>query len=554
MNRVGLQQAMSDALVDPNTTKPQLVELLTSRAHLENPIRDILGEPWHAVHLAAVHPNPELLEALLQHGANPNVAGADGTTPLLLARSVAHLECLFTHGATYPAANQAGDTPLLVAYRQGDLSRVTALCAHGAPRDELQAGSLHWAVIARDPDLRAAIAANLSELNRLDVLGWTPLMLALRAGELDAARAMAEAGAEPSVTDKDGNSGLHLAVFTGSLEAVKCAVEAMVFVEIENQDGEQAFDLAMKRSEGMIAQYLASARHALAPISDELDLLLQAEYDGGEVHYSLSLLEPDEMLEKPRVSLGCARTLAQVSPEEFLRAAVRRFGRMNPDLSHEPFWQAMVATHSDPFDARTELVTESWTLSFREKLMRRFGLTSEPSQLSPIWSNVRRGQSTTWLASGRVIQIGGTFGHEYSTDYCVYNDVIVHEAGKPARVFLYPCDVFPPTDFHTATVVGDWIYVIGALGYLTDRDPETCPIYRIHVLTMHIEKVTPTGDDPGRMFCHEAVRLEGNRILVRQGKLSTHQPPFNQSCPPRIFDPNRHAWLPVTTPDLLGSS
>lgn len=109
-------------------------------------------------------------------------------------------------------------------------------------------------------------------------------------------------------------------------------------------------------------------------------------------------------------------------------------------------------------------------------------------------------------------------------------------------MLLYPREVFTPTYFHSATLVGDWIYIIGGLRYPDDRVQTRCPVYRMHIPNLQIEKLETTGDDPGRIFRHEAGRVIGSQILVRNGFLATDRPPFNQRHATALFDTVTQRW------------
>ena len=94
---------------------------------------------------------------------------------------------------------------------------------------------------------------------------------------------------------------------------------------------------------------------------------------------------------------------------------------------------------------------------------------------SPVWCAQRFGQSITFLEDGRVVQVGGEHEDSYDPDFCIYNDVFVHE-GEAIRIHGYPEDVFPPTDFHTATLLGREIVLIGSLGYVGTRKLGVTPV------------------------------------------------------------------------------
>ena len=75
---------------------------------------------------------------LLRSGVNANVAGADGTLPLVIAaddgseNAVDIVRELLRHGARADAAHRDGDTALLRAARRGNLAVVELLVHHGA--------------------------------------------------------------------------------------------------------------------------------------------------------------------------------------------------------------------------------------------------------------------------------------------------------------------------------------------------------------------------------------------------------------------------------------
>lgn len=59
-----------------------------------------------------------------------------------------------------------------------------------------------------------------------DEQGWTPLMLAVRAGKLQAARALLAAGADAAAANAQGSTAAHLAAVNGKLEMCRLLAEA----------------------------------------------------------------------------------------------------------------------------------------------------------------------------------------------------------------------------------------------------------------------------------------------------------------------------------------
>lgn len=107
-----------------------------------------------------------------------------------------------------------------------------------------------------------------------------------------------------------------------------------------------------------------------------------------------------------------------------------------------------------------------------------------------------------------------------SRKFGIYNDVFVHKGNGTIAVYGYPESECPPTDFHTATLVGDFIYVIGSLGYLGTRRHGETPVYRLNVHTLRMDRLHASGDAPGWIFRHRAVAVPPLGIRVWGGKVA----------------------------------
>ncbi len=123
---------------------------------------------------------------------------------------------------------------------------------------------------------------------------------------------------------------------------------------------------------------------------------------------------------------------------------------------------------------------------------------------SAVWSYDRFGSSLTRLPDGRFIQIAGEHEDFYDPDFYIYNDVVIHDGQGGFKILGYPQEVFPPTDFHTATLVDGSIYVIGCLGYTGRRKIGTTPVFRLTVDSGKIDSVTTSGDIPSWLHEHRA--------------------------------------------------
>lgn len=156
---------------------------------------------------------------------------------------------------------------------------------------------------------------------------------------------------------------------------------------------------------------------------------------------------------------------------------------------------------------------KSYPQQVRTKQMRK----NQPG--GPIWCACRMGQSMTIIEDGRAVLIAGEHEDGYDPEFCIYNDVIVIGQEGQIEVYGYPPEVFPPTDFHTATRVGEWIYIIGSLGY-KGTQPDEVSVYRLSLLDFHIEKCPTTGDVPPQICDHSAKLINGHIIRTWGGKWS----------------------------------
>ena len=189
--------------------------------------------------------NIDTVEMLLRAGANPRAANRYGITPLSLVAgngNPAILAMLLKAGADPATPAPGGQTILMIAARTGNAECVKLLLAHGLDvntREPLYGETaLMWAAAGNHAEALRALMQRGAEVNArsaelkypqdrfglegvLTILphgSWTALMYAGREGSLDAARALAEAGADRNLTDPDGTTALVLAIINGHFD------------------------------------------------------------------------------------------------------------------------------------------------------------------------------------------------------------------------------------------------------------------------------------------------------------------------------------------------
>jgi hypothetical protein len=188
-----------------------------------------------------------------------------------------------------------------------------------------------------------------------------------------------------------------------------------------------------------------------------------------------------------------------ITPELFHVWRSPRFGRANPERMNNPVWEWLVKSRVNAYQASE--------------------LLHGPSAMDagPGWCFDRFGQSSTRLPDDRVVFISGEHEDHYDPDFYIYNDVVVKHPNGCIDIFGYPRDVFPPTDFHSATLVGNRIVIIGNLGYPEDRQPTITQVLMLDLKTFAVTRVHTSEMAPGWLHRHRAKLSDDQRSILIEG-------------------------------------
>ncbi len=189
-----------------------------------------------------------------------------------------------------------------------------------------------------------------------------------------------------------------------------------------------------------------------------------------------------------------------ISAAEYLESCKRRFGTANPERMQVPVWEWMVRTGNNPYVARESLGLES-----------NYDMPGNPD-----WCFDRMGTARVGMPDGRVITVAGEHEDSYDPDFCIYNDVVVQK-GDSVEIYGYPRSTFPPTDFHTVTLVDTSIYIVGSLGYHDERGGSKTPVIRLNSNDYRIDRVATTGESPGWIHKHRAEYLPDIGVIEVTG-------------------------------------
>lgn len=199
-----------------------------------------------------------------------------------------------------------------------------------------------------------------------------------------------------------------------------------------------------------------------------------------------------------------------------------RYGNANPEYIDNRFWEYMVRNRRQAYWARKTFKIGGGGAPPDTAHLNR----EKPD--GPVWCFERFGQTISQTRFANVY-VGGEHEDWYDPDFCIYNDVVVEESGG-ISILGYPSDVFPPTDFHSATVVSDHIWLIGNLGYKPLRRPGETQVMRLELEDYRIEAVETFSDNPGWISRHRAyydiftdeIRIYGGEIWQSDDTMKTN--------------------------------
>jgi uncharacterized protein len=207
-----------------------------------------------ALHWAAHYGDLEAVETLLRAGANATATTRLGVTPLSLAAAsgnAAIVQLLVKHGANPNTTVKGGETVLMTAARAGRAEAARALIEAGADVNATEQTrgqtALMWAAAEGHSDVIRLLVQRGADINavshspsspegitdgaslysrstpRVDV--FTPLQFAVRAGRLDAVRALLELGASLADETPQGMGVIALAIGNAHYDVAALLIE-----------------------------------------------------------------------------------------------------------------------------------------------------------------------------------------------------------------------------------------------------------------------------------------------------------------------------------------
>ncbi len=229
------------------------------------------GTPLHVAIQAGHY---DIVELLIEKGADVNAKNVHGNTPLhtavsarqttmielFLRKKAAGLHIGFDIKNNGDEDNPDGYTPIELAEKRNATIITKLLSGEFAPRKRPLA----------DNDIRILEASengNLEEVHKLiekdpDVVHarnqhWsTPLHVAIQVGHYDVVELLIEKGADVNAKNVHGNTPLHIVVIVGETVFVKLLIRNNAKVDIKNGNEKTPIEIAKERGRGRIRTFL----------------------------------------------------------------------------------------------------------------------------------------------------------------------------------------------------------------------------------------------------------------------------------------------------------
>lgn len=151
----------------------------------------------------------------LNAGQNPNIVNMQGHSPFILAIREGNLEAanLIAKSPKFNVnhENSFGETPLMYAAISGNMELAHYLIKRGAKINKFGWTPLHYAASTGKSDMAQLLLSKGAIPNAPAPNGASPLIMAVKASNIQTVKVLLEAGADPKAIDQSRKSALDYA-------------------------------------------------------------------------------------------------------------------------------------------------------------------------------------------------------------------------------------------------------------------------------------------------------------------------------------------------------
>ncbi len=224
----------------------------------------------HPLTTAAIHGRIEIMEYLLEQGANINQKGKLSLTALdeAIAQNQAEaFSCLIKHGADVNSrSGGAGYTPCIHAIRAGNHLFLKELIDNGADIEApflVNQTALHVAITHDETECSRCLLENNANIEAKDTWDRTPLIVAAVNGVPDQIDILLDYGADINAYDEDGNTALMSAILKNEHKSpekreqvIQLLIEKKADIRLENKQGISPYSWASKNPKDNVSKII----------------------------------------------------------------------------------------------------------------------------------------------------------------------------------------------------------------------------------------------------------------------------------------------------------
>jgi ankyrin repeat protein len=178
-----------------------------------------------------INDRDDQLKDLLRRGMDPNQKSPNQQTPLTMAAREnswrAFDALLGSSKVDVNLSNSYNETPLMYTALVGDLPRTQLLLSKGAKVNQPGWSALHYAAIKGHAKIVSLLLSKGALVNEPSPDGDTPLILAVKSGDVATVQALVGAGADPSLSNFKAQNAIETARAEGR-GSIASALEKVV--------------------------------------------------------------------------------------------------------------------------------------------------------------------------------------------------------------------------------------------------------------------------------------------------------------------------------------
>jgi ankyrin repeat protein len=313
-----------------------------------------------ALHWAVLHDDVELATRLLESGASPDTSNEYGVSPLYLActnRSSAMVQALLQAGVKVNTTLLSGESVLMNCARTGAAEAVKLLLDAGADRNHAEPVSgqtaLMWAAAAGHADIVKLLLASGADLHartrhgiptipgtcrvcdwKVSTGDFTPLLFAAQSGDIETAKTLLDAGADPDESTALHGNSLVIASAGGHEELALYLIERGADIHSADENGITALHHAVGAGLSLLNGVIYDNVYRLRPrnLYRLAEVLLQAGADPNVQIREEQLLGPDGY---PFTMVGATPLLLATAAADIRMMQILLQAGANPAMNNE---------------------------------------------------------------------------------------------------------------------------------------------------------------------------------------------------------------------------